>query len=67
MGISDQGLLSGRYLFVPRTLIFLTHGSQVLLLKGAGLSSIQGDVVAMVFFGVGIMAAAARRFRKTLD
>ena len=40
---------------------------RVLLLKGAGLSSIQGDVVAMVFFGVGIMAAAARRFRKTLD
>jgi 8-oxo-dGTP diphosphatase len=35
MGISDQGLLSGRYLFVPRTLIFLTHGRQVLLLKGA--------------------------------
>ena len=40
---------------------------RVLLLKGAGLSSIQGDVIAMVLFGVGIMAAAARRFRKTLD
>jgi ABC-2 type transport system permease protein len=40
---------------------------RVLLLKGVGIESIQGDVIAMVLFGVIIMSAAARRFRKRLD
>lgn len=35
MPASDQGKLTGRYTLVPRTLIFLTCGDQVLLLKGA--------------------------------
>jgi 8-oxo-dGTP diphosphatase len=35
MPVSDQGPLSGRYTLIPRTLIFLTQGEQVLLLKGA--------------------------------
>jgi 8-oxo-dGTP diphosphatase len=32
---SDQGVQAGRYQVVPRTLIFLTRGDAVLLLKGA--------------------------------
>ncbi len=40
---------------------------RVLLLKGVGLESIQGDVLALVIFGVVIMGAAALRFRKRLD
>ncbi|HVP21274.1 MAG TPA: NUDIX domain-containing protein [Anaerolineaceae bacterium] len=32
---SDQGVFSDRYQVIPRTLIFLTRGEQVLLLKGA--------------------------------
>ena len=40
---------------------------RVLLLKGVGLESIQGDVLALVAFGVVIMGAAALRFRKRLD
>ena len=40
---------------------------RVLLLKGVGLESIQGDVIALVVFGVVIMGAAALRFRKRLD
>lgn len=40
---------------------------RVLLLKGVGLQSIQGDVFALVIFGVLIMTAAALRFRKRLD
>ncbi|MDI6694759.1 MAG: NUDIX domain-containing protein [Anaerolineales bacterium] len=32
---SDQGTLTDRYALVPRTLIFLTRGERVLLLKGA--------------------------------
>jgi 8-oxo-dGTP diphosphatase len=35
MPISDQGVALDRYMFVPRTLIFLTRGDQLLLLKGA--------------------------------
>ncbi len=32
---SDQGVRNDRYLLIPRTLIFITRGESVLLLKGA--------------------------------
>jgi 8-oxo-dGTP diphosphatase len=32
---SDQGIFPDRYTLIPRTLIFITRGEQVLLLKGA--------------------------------
>jgi len=35
MPVSEQGVSLDRYMFVPRTLIFLTRGDQLLLLKGA--------------------------------
>lgn len=37
MGVKEQGLDQSRYRYhvVPRTLIFITHGGKVLLLKGA--------------------------------
>lgn len=38
-----------------------------LLLKGVGLEMIQTNVFAMTLFAVGIMTAAALRFRKRLD
>ncbi len=34
MPVSDQGVSSDRYTLIPRTLIFLTRGGSVLLLKG---------------------------------
>jgi ABC-2 type transport system permease protein len=40
---------------------------RVLLLKGVGLSAIMPDLIALTIFGVGIMGAAALRFRKRLD
>lgn len=40
---------------------------RALLLKGVGLEMIQFDVIAMTLFAVGIMTAAALRFRKRLD
>jgi ABC-2 type transport system permease protein len=40
---------------------------RALLLKGVGLAMIQTDVIAMTLFAVGIMTAAALRFRKRLD
>ncbi len=36
MPANDQGVSFDRYMLVPRTLVFLTLGEQVLLLKGAG-------------------------------
>ena len=38
-----------------------------LLLKGVGFATIQMDVLLMTLFAVGIMTAAAMRFRKRLD
>ena len=35
MPVSDQGLSKDRYQLIPRTLIFITRGESVLLLKGA--------------------------------
>ncbi len=35
MPATDQGSLTGRYMLVPRTLIFPTRGDQVLLIRGA--------------------------------
>ena len=35
MPVTDQGLDQERYLLVPRTLIFLTRGESILLIKGA--------------------------------
>lgn len=35
MPVSDQGVTPERYQLIPRTLIFLTRGESVLLLKGA--------------------------------
>ena len=40
---------------------------RALLLKGVGLAMIQTDVIAMTLFAIGIMTAAALRFRKRLD
>jgi 8-oxo-dGTP diphosphatase len=35
MPASNQGVLTGRYKLIPRTLVFLTQGDNILLLKGA--------------------------------
>jgi len=35
MPVSDQGLTQERYMLVPRTLIFLTRGEKILLIKGS--------------------------------
>jgi ABC-2 type transport system permease protein len=38
-----------------------------LLLKGVGIDAIQGEVIALIIFGLVIMTLAALRFRKRLD
>jgi ABC-2 type transport system permease protein len=38
-----------------------------LMLKGAGLGTIQNQIIPLALFGIIIMGLAARRFHKTLD
>ncbi|HEX9388923.1 MAG TPA: ABC transporter permease [Anaerolineales bacterium] len=40
---------------------------RALMLKGAGFTAIQNQLIALAIFGFIIMGAAARRFHKTLD
>ena len=40
---------------------------RAIVLKGVGLQAVTGEVIALAIFGVLIMGAAARRFRKRLD
>jgi len=40
---------------------------RALLLKGVGATAIQSEIIALALFGIGIMTAAATRFRKRLD
>ena len=74
------GIFLSGFLFpldnMPRFLQLLSYGIplryflriiRVLLLKGVGLESVMGDVIAMLLFGIFIMGAAARRFHKSLD
>lgn len=40
---------------------------RALMLKGVGAAAIQNEIIALAVFGIGIMGAAAMRFRKRLD
>jgi len=40
---------------------------RALLLKGVGAAALQDEIIPLAIFGVGIMTAAALRFRKRLD
>jgi ABC-2 type transport system permease protein len=52
------------YLFPLRYYLVVIRS---LMLKGVGFAAIQEEVLALTVFGVGIMSAAALRFRKRLD
>jgi ABC-2 type transport system permease protein len=52
------------YLFPLRYYLVIIRS---LMLKGVGVSSLQGEIIALTLFGIFIMIAAARRFRKRLD
>jgi ABC-2 type transport system permease protein len=40
---------------------------RTLMLKGASVAALQNEIIALTIFGLGIMTAAALRFRKRLD
>jgi len=64
MPASDQGVNLERYMFVPRTLIFLTCGNKILLLKGAKgkrlWSGLYNGVGGHIEQGENILSAAHR-------
>lgn len=68
MPASDQGVSLNRYMLVPRTLIFLTHGNKVLLLKGAKdkrlWPGLYNGVGGHIEPGEDILTAARRELRE---
>ncbi len=68
MPASDQGVRPGRYTLIPRTLIFLTHGEQVLLLKGAAHKRLWANryngIGGHIERGEGVLAAARRELQE---
>ncbi|MBN1976810.1 MAG: NUDIX domain-containing protein [Anaerolineae bacterium] len=68
MGQADQKIIKGRYQVVPRTLCFITHGDDVLLLRGAPDKRIWPDkyngVGGHVEPGEDVRSAALREIRE---
>jgi 8-oxo-dGTP diphosphatase len=64
MSASDQGVSRHRYTLIPRTLIFLTRGERVLLLKGAPQKRLWADryngVGGHIERGEDVLSAARR-------
>jgi 8-oxo-dGTP diphosphatase len=64
MPLSDQGVNLDRYMHVPRTLIFLTRGDKILLLKGATnkrlWSELYNGIGGHVEQGEDVLSAARR-------
>jgi ABC-2 type transport system permease protein len=56
-----------RYLSYLMPLRYYLAIIRTILLKGVGIAEIQNEIIALAIFGVGIMTAAALRFRKRLD
>ncbi|MBN1667363.1 MAG: NUDIX domain-containing protein [Anaerolineales bacterium] len=64
MTVEDQGVDSKRYALIPRTLIFLTRGEQVLLLRGAAhkrlWANLYNGVGGHIERGEDVLSAARR-------
>ncbi len=64
MPVSDQGVTRDRYMLIPRVLIFIRHGSRVLLIKGVPNKRLWADkyngVGGHVEPGEDILSAARR-------
>jgi 8-oxo-dGTP diphosphatase len=68
MPASDQGIFHDRYLLIPRVLIFLTRGREVLLIKGALTkrlwANLYNGIGGHVEQGEDIISAAHRELRE---
>lgn len=71
MPVTDQGVTQERYMLIPRTLIFLSRGDQILLIKGASNKRLWANL----YNGIGghiepsedILTAARRELREETD
>ena len=68
MPASDQGSLTGRYTLIPRTLIFLSCGNRMLLIKGAPhkrlWANLYNGIGGHVERGEDILSAARRELQE---
>ncbi len=68
MGVADQKVTFDRYMFVPRTLIFLTRDDEILLMKGAPTKRLWANryngIGGHVQAGEDILTAARRELRE---
>jgi 8-oxo-dGTP diphosphatase len=68
MPVSDQGVTDDRYTLIPRTLIFITRGESVLLIKGAPDKRLWANryngVGGHVEQGEDVLTAARRELRE---
>lgn len=68
MPVSDQGISSDRYTLIPRTLIFLTRGDRVLMLKGAPTKRLWANryngIGGHIEPGEDVVSAARRELRE---
>lgn len=68
MPVSDQGLSTDRYALIPRTLIFITRGDSVLLLRGEPDKNIWPDqyngIGGHIEPGEDVLSAARRELKE---
>ncbi len=68
MQVSEQGITTDRYTLIPRTLIFLTRGESVLLIKGAPdkrlWANLYNGIGGHVEQGEDVLTAARRELRE---
>jgi len=68
MPVTDQGLNQDRYMLIPRTLIFLTRGDKILLIKGAAnkrlWANLYNGIGGHIEPGEDILSAARRELKE---
>ena len=68
MPLSDQGVTLDRYMLIPRTLVFLTRGDDVLLIKGASTkrlwANLYNGIGGHVEPGEDVLSAAKREVKE---
>jgi 8-oxo-dGTP diphosphatase len=66
---SEQGVNQGRFSVIPRTLIFITHGDKILLIKGSPFKRLWANqyngIGGHIEKGEDVLSAARRELRES--